>query len=151
MAEKGLFMTIPKRKLREAVLLFLFSSSHLKEKPSEDQGSILKDQLKISNESMQLALLRASKVFENLSLIDGLIEKTSNDYEINRIGKVELSILRLSIYELLIEKELAKEIIIAEAIRLARKFANKESSSYVHALLDTLGKSQEQDVRSFSK
>ena len=133
-------MAKPKRKLREAVLVFIFSSLFSRREPQE-MHDILMQQLKLSKNSLNEALIKAQAVYNKKNEIVTYIEKTSNDYKISRICKVELSILYLSIFELLFEKLLPPEIIISEGIRLARKFSSKESANFIHAILDAIIKS----------
>ena len=71
-----------------------------------------------------------------------MISAKAKDYAFDRIPPVEKSILRLGVYELL-HSDLSMQVIIAEAVRLARKFATKEGSTFVNAILDALQKERE--------
>ena len=70
--------------------------------------------------------------------IDPMIQKVSNEYVLERIALVERNIIRLAIHEMLISKDVPPKVVIAEAIRLARKFATPEAANYVNAILDAL-------------
>lgn len=67
--------------------------------------------------------------------IDEQIEQHSTKWKMNRISRVALSILRLSIYELLFAEEIPDKVSINEAVELAKKFGTEEDSSFVNGVL----------------
>lgn len=73
---------------------------------------------------------------KNISEIDQQIEKFSK-VKLTEITEIEISILRLAIYELK-ENLLDKAIVINEAIRLAKKFGQDSSHKFVNAILDKI-------------
>ena len=75
--------------------------------------------------------------------IDAVIVTHSQAYDLERIPRVERNIVRLGIYELLFSPDVPRKVVIAEAMRLARKFATKEAASFVNALMDSVYKSIE--------
>ena len=77
-------------------------------------------------------------VEENLNIIDGYIEKYARGWKINRIGKVELAILRLSIYEMLYINDIPRAVSINEAIDIAKKYCSSESPSFINGILDSV-------------
>jgi N utilization substance protein B len=76
-----------------------------------------------------------SGIFENLRVIDTEIQKYLKDWQLNRIHKADLAILRYSIYELMNEFEIPVGAIINEAVELAKTFGTDESSSFVNGVL----------------
>lgn len=77
-------------------------------------------------------------VEENLTIIDGYIEKYARGWKINRIGKVELAILRLSIYEMLYINDIPRAVSINEAVDIAKKYCSSESPSFINGILDSV-------------
>lgn len=75
---------------------------------------------------------------ENLQLIDKEIKKHATRYPLDTLAKVDLAVLRLAIYELLIEKKNPPKVIIDEAVTLAREFGNEKSYSFVNGVLGSL-------------
>ena len=75
---------------------------------------------------------------ENLRLIDKEIKKHATRYPLDTLAKVDLAVLRLAIYELLIEKKNPPKVIIDEAVTLAREFGNEKSYSFVNGVLGSL-------------
>ena len=74
-------------------------------------------------------------ILENKEEIDKSIQKAAPDFPIEKINKTDLAILRLAIYELLIEKTQPQNVIIDEAVELAKEFGNETSPSFINGVL----------------
>ncbi|MHB1545272.1 MAG: transcription antitermination factor NusB [bacterium] len=72
----------------------------------------------------------------NLEKIDGLIKALAKNWTIERMSRVDRNILRLSIYEILFIPETPKNVVINEAIEIAKKFGNDESPAFINGILD---------------
>ncbi len=72
----------------------------------------------------------------NLEKIDGLIGTLAKNWTIERMSRVDRNILRLSIYEILFVPETPKNVVINEAIEIAKKFGNDESPAFINGILD---------------
>jgi N utilization substance protein B len=79
-------------------------------------------------------------VCENLPEIDKVIGKHSDHWKIGRIGKVELAILRLSLFEILHRSDIPLKVAINEAIELAKGFGDENSRSFVNGILDAVAR-----------
>ena len=132
-------MAITPQKFREIILQLLYSYD-FSSTSEEDMIDCMMQELAVTKKTMKEAIERLQKVQGSLEKIDALITRSSVSYDVERIGKVEKSILRLGTYELYIEKEIPPKVVIAEAIRLARKFSTAESSAFINAILDALWK-----------
>ena len=130
-------MALPPQKFREAVLQILYSAE-VSSLDEEAAALLMTKELKISKKSAKLACERVKSLLEKLAEIDEHISKTSLSYSFERIQRVEKSILRLGVYELLFDAEIPPKVAIAEAIRLARKFSTPEAATFVNALLDAI-------------
>ncbi len=78
----------------------------------------------------------------NLTDIDGLVKILSKNWTIDRMSRVDRNILRLSIYELLFHLEIPRNVIINEAIEIAKKFGNDESPAFINGILDAAVKAK---------
>lgn len=74
-------------------------------------------------------------IIEQSNKIEKLIASAAPKYEIGRIAKVDLAILKLAVYELAIEKEKPYKVIINEAIELAKELAGETSPAFINAVL----------------
>lgn len=87
-------------------------------------------------------------VLQNLETIDGYIKKYSQDWEIERIGKVELCALRIAIYEMLYMDEIPPIVSIDEALELIKYFSGDDSVKFVNGILDRVYKEIYKESRS---
>ncbi len=79
-------------------------------------------------------------LFNSISKIDALIEKAAPQFPVDKIAKIDVAILRLSIYELLFEKKQPPKVIIDEAVELAKEFGGEGSPLFINGVLGTLYK-----------
>lgn len=79
---------------------------------------------------------------ENLSFIDDLIVKKSKNWHLDRINKVDKSILRLAIFELFFRSDIPESVSINEAIEIAKKYSTKDSSKFINGILGAVAKEE---------
>lgn len=80
----------------------------------------------------------AQQFVENKNQIDKLIEENSKGWKFNRIGKVDLTILRVAITEIYYMDEIPEIVSINEAVELAKTFSTDESSSFINGVLGSI-------------
>lgn len=76
--------------------------------------------------------------------MDRLIAAAAPEWPLLKIAKIDLAILRLAVYELLIEKREPAKVIIDEAVELAKAFGNDNSAKFVNGVLGTILKNMKQ-------
>lgn len=74
-------------------------------------------------------------VFDKQRQLDGVIEKFLTNWTLDRIGKVDLALLRLSIYEMLSHDDVPLDVAINEAVELAKQYGTDESPRFVNGVL----------------
>jgi N utilization substance protein B len=77
---------------------------------------------------------------EHLDEIDRLIAAHADNWEIRRMAVVDRNILRLGAYELLHVEEVPSKVCLNEAVELAKRFGDEESSKFVNGILDAIHK-----------
>lgn len=132
-------MALPQQKFRELVFQVLYSLE-LGGSEKDEIIALLMKELQVTRRSVREAYERVENILSKQSEIDDILRRISTSYSFERIQTVEKNILRLSLYELLHDEELPKKVVIAEAVRLARKFGTPESANFVNALLDAVYK-----------
>ncbi len=95
------------------------------------------------NETINFAKLLVVGTIENLQNIDSSIKKQLKNWDFDRIVKVELAILRLSVYSLLYQKEIPSTVTINEAIDIAKDYGSDEAYRFINGILDGIKKSKE--------
>lgn len=81
-------------------------------------------------------------VYEHLTAIDELIEKNATNWSFSRIAKVDLSILRLAIYELKYT-DVPQKVAINEAVEIAKTFSTDKSPKFINGVLGSVIKEVE--------
>lgn len=81
-------------------------------------------------------------VLNNIGKIDPLIEEHAIGWKLNRISKVDLSILRVGIYEILFRKDIPYNVSINEAVEMAKKYSTSEAGSFINGILSKIPKLQ---------
>jgi N utilization substance protein B len=81
-------------------------------------------------------------VSNNINRIDEIIEKHLINWKVNRISKINLALLRCSVYEILKDKETSAAVFINEAIEIAKKYSEDKSVAFINGVLDRIAKSQ---------
>ncbi|MCL2577157.1 MAG: transcription antitermination factor NusB [Defluviitaleaceae bacterium] len=79
-------------------------------------------------------------VFERLSELDGVIENFLREWTIDRINKVDLALMRLSIYEILCEKDVPIAVAVNEAVELAKLYGADESPAFINGVLGNVAR-----------
>jgi transcription antitermination protein NusB len=130
-----------REKLREMVLQCL----HAQEGGAGDEElvSCLMDELKVPKSQVRIALEKAKRIGQEGELLDAILKRVVNEYDFERVQAVERNVLRLALYELWHEPDLPRKVVIAEALRLARKYATPEAAHFVHAILDEVSQKME--------
>lgn len=80
---------------------------------------------------------------ENLSVIDEKIKTHLVHWEITRIKKVDLALLRISVYSLLFQKDIPASIVIEEAIAISREYGEEGAFRFINGILDNIKKTIE--------
>lgn len=78
---------------------------------------------------------KTQKIIKVLKKIDQLIEKFAPRYPLQNISRTDLSILRVSVYDLLIDKKTPQKVVINEAVELAKELSGETSYAFVNAVL----------------
>lgn len=78
---------------------------------------------------------RSRQILEHSHNFDSEIKKIASKFAIDKIAKVDLAILHLSLFELIIEKKVPPKVIINEAVELAKEMGGDKSPSFINAVL----------------
>ena len=85
-------------------------------------------------ETIAFATELASATWDQRAKIDGIIEKLAIEWPLDRIGKVDRSILRIALCEL-IGKGSPPSVVINEAVELAKKYSSGEAAKFINGIL----------------
>ena len=142
-------MALAPQKFREIVFQLLYSRNFEKS-DWESAVSLVMRENAVPKSTVRQAQEKVEAICHVLDKIDELISSISLEYAFDRITRIEQTLLRLGMYELL-HTDVPPKVVIAEAVRLARKFSTAEGASFVNALLDAVYKtSTEQEHETLS-
>ncbi len=79
-------------------------------------------------------------VLDNLSNIDNIINKYSQDWTVSRMASTDRNILRLAVYEILHCPDIPVSVSINEAIEMAKKYGDDKSYKFINGLLGAIAK-----------
>ena len=128
-------------KSREYLLQLAYQMEITSETALETFNSFMENE-DISKDDLDLAYIKSGLlgIEENKEKIDSLIESQLVKWKLNRISKVNLSILRISTYEILFEEDVPGKVSINEAIELCKKYSDNKSVSFINGVLDKVYK-----------
>ena len=122
--------------LREHLFLMLFRKDFHETEELKEQGQFYLESLEEPQaKDMEYLQKRFADVLALVDEIDTKIEEASKGWQLKRIGKVELTIMRLAVYEIKYDEEIPTGVAINEAVELAKKFGEDNSASFVNGIL----------------
>ncbi|MBQ9885764.1 MAG: transcription antitermination factor NusB [Lachnospiraceae bacterium] len=150
-----------RRELREHVFLMLFrrdfyndieelksqAELYLEDSPTylDDLNDIEKEDgyfknsfISMDDKEKEYLMNKVSAIFEKADLLDEKINKVAKGWKTRRMSKVDLTIIRLALYEMLYDEDVPEKVAINEGVELAKKFGGDDSPSFVNGILAKL-------------
>ena len=126
-----------RRELREQIFKLLFRVEfHEKEDMPEQLVLFLEEaEEEMTEQEERYIAGKYEKIKEKLSELDDLLNSRTEKLTTDRIGKAELTILRLAVYEILFDEEVPVGVAINEAVELAKKFGQDSAKAFVNGVL----------------
>ena len=126
-----------RRELREQIFTLLFRVEFNEKDEIEQKCALFFDDEENSASEKDIAYItgKLGKIAEKLSQIDAMINETAKGWSTDRMGKVDLAIIRLAVYEIKFDEEVPTGVAINEAVELAKKFGQDGSAGFVNGVL----------------
>lgn len=132
-----------RRELREHIFKLLFMSDFNEGEEMNDQLAMYFDGLEVLKEKDQEYMQsKYEKIKEHLEEIDALLNEKSKGWKTSRMSKVDLSILRLAVYEMKFDEDVPVKVAINEAVEIAKAFGGDTSASFVNGILGKIAKDE---------
>lgn len=135
-----------RRKARESTLQILFQLE-FNDRGLENIFESFWQEKKASKEIKEYCRWLVEGIVSHRERIDQLIQSVSENWRIERMALVDRNVLRIAVFELLYEENLAPAIVINEAIEVSKKYSSEESATFVNGLLDAVRKKIEKMQR----
>ena len=130
-------MTI--REIREQVFKMLFRVEFYNQEEMSEQIALCEDDACSWKEKDKTYIFeKVEKISEKLEEIDAKINEVSEGWKTGRMGKVDLTLIRLAVYEMLYEEDVPAKVAINEAVELAKQYGTDNSPSFVNGVLAKL-------------
>ena len=122
---------------REQVFMLLFRVEFHAPEEMPRQVRLFLEDSEAGLQEKDVAYIEAKEkaVREKKAEIDRIIDENTEGWDTSRMGKVELTVLRLAVYELLFDDDIPAGVAINEAVEIAKKFGQENSGSFVNAIL----------------
>lgn len=128
-----------RREIREQVFKMLFRVEFYNQEEMSEQIALCEDDACSWKEKDKTYIFeKVEKISEKLEEIDAKINEVSEGWKTGRMGKVDLTLIRLAVYEMLYEEDVPAKVAINEAVKLAKQYGTDNSPSFVNGVLAKL-------------
>ena len=125
-----------RRELREHIFEILFRVEFMSESDMEEQLELFFEDLAEARPAdVDYIKNKYFAVRDKMPMIDILIDEKSTGWKTSRMGKVELTILRLAVYEMLFDEDVPVTVAINEAVEISKKFGGDDTPAFVNGIL----------------
>lgn len=124
-------------------LLFRVEFNSPDDMPEQVKLFFQDDEIQYTEVAMESIQSKFAGIQEKLLEIDGMLNEKAEGWNVERMGKVELTVLRIAVYEILFDEDIPDTVAINEAIEIAKKYGQAASGSFVNAVLAKFVKKQE--------
>lgn len=132
---------------REQVFVALFISGFYEVSETDEALSNYFDMQDYSDEIRDSILARYRAVKEQEGTIDSLLSGLAVGWDLSRMGRAEINILRQAVYEILFDEDIPEKVAANEAVELAKKYGGTEASGFVNGILGkVIRKNHESDI-----
>jgi len=126
-----------RRKGRELAVQALYQLE-IRNEPSPATLAHFWEQCEAGPRARAFALQLIDGVRDSREQVDAVIEKSAENWKLDRLSTVDLSVLRVACYELMSCRETPVNVVLDEAIEVARRFGTTESAMFVNGVLDRI-------------
>jgi N utilization substance protein B len=134
-----------RREQREHIFKLLFMTEfNSKEEMTEQLSLYFEDMEELKEKDQEYIQEKYHHVLEHLTEIDSLLNETSKGWKTKRMSRVDLTALRLAVYELEYDKDVPVGVAINEAVELAKSFGGDTSGSFVNGILGKIAKGEKE-------
>lgn len=128
-----------RRELREHIFLMLFRKDfHEADELKEQMELYISELEEPSLEDYAYLTQRFNLIVERLEEIDVILSEASSGWKLNRMSKVDLTILRLAVFEMRFDEDIPVKVAINEAVEMAKRFGGDESPGFINGVLAKL-------------
>ncbi len=122
--------------LRQHIFKLLFRVEFNSLEEMKEQEALYFDEFEsVSEEDMTYILNKYQAIVEKLEEIDTLLNQLSSGWKTSRMNRVDLTILRLAVYEIRYDDSIPTSVAINEAVEIAKKYSSDSGPAFVNGVL----------------
>lgn len=122
--------------LREHIFKMIFGLEFSENEQINEQLELYLDQLvDVQEKDYDYMLEKAKGIAGKAAEIDQIINENTTGWKTSRMNKVDLSILRLAVYEMKWDEDVPVKVAINEAVELAKRFSGEEGPAFINGVL----------------
>lgn len=127
--------------MREHIFKLLFRVEFHNTHELDEQLRFYMDELgEIKEEEFDYITEKTQSIAARIPEIDEKINRVSEGWPVSRLGKAELAIMRLAVYEMLYDEDIPVNVAINEAVELAKNYGGDSAPSFMNGVLAKLAK-----------
>ncbi|MCI5071762.1 transcription antitermination factor NusB [bacterium] len=131
---------IKRRRSREQALQILYFMDYA-DVEAHEARHLFQGHFEVKNADANYMQTIIYGVEDHQKAIDEILEKALEHWKLYRLGKIDKSILRIGVYEMVFAVEkIASAVAINEAVELGKKYGDEKTSSFVNGVLDRIAK-----------
>ncbi len=128
-----------RREIREQIFKLLFRAEFYDEGELPEQLQLFFEDLdKKEEKDTNYIQEKFGQILARLPEIDGMVNAVAQGWKTTRMGKVDLTLIRLAVYEIKFEEGIPTGVAINEAVELAKSYGTDDSASFVNGILAKL-------------
>lgn len=136
-----------RKKVRENIFLLLFRVNFYRQEEWEEQASLFLEELEGANQKAKDEIReRFLAVAGHLEELDAVIEARARGWDLKRLAKADITILRLASYEIIFDESVPGGVAINEAVELSKSYGTDKSSSFVNGVLASVLKDYPEQI-----
>ena len=125
-----------RREIRENIFKMLFRIEFHEKGEMPEQFSMYEEELsRADEEELRYINEKVQNIVEHLEEIDASVNEGAEGWKTTRMGKVDLTLIRLAVYEIRYEEDIPFKVSVNEAVLLAKKYGGDGSSVFVNGIL----------------
>ncbi|MCI9527295.1 MAG: transcription antitermination factor NusB [Lachnospiraceae bacterium] len=128
-----------RREIREQIFKLLFRAEFYEGEELEEQCRLFFEELGQEDaKDTEYIQSKYEDVLSHITEIDAMVNEVAQGWKTSRMGKVDLTLIRLAVYEMKFEEDVPQGVAINEAVELAKSYGTDDSSSFVNGILAKL-------------
>ena len=125
-----------RRELREHIFRLLFRGEFFPEEEMKEQEEFYIEYLADPEQTeVDYIVQKTEKIMAMIPELDSMVNEHAVGWQTERMGKVDLTIIRLAVYEMKFDEDIPVSVAINEAVELAKRYGTESSPAFINGVL----------------